>query len=761
MSEASTKPGTQAGAQGGAAASPHGGGDPRASHASSAASARQDSRYSASARNARAEVPAQPTLPLIDFHLEDILPILRKQQQVILLFLGTVLITTLVLSLLRTPEYRATATLRLQPRAGQEVNVNEVVDYQTRGYFEVQQFNRTMIQIMLSRTVRDEVVRRYEALGYDDLLVEDGGADKLTGMMTVLPAEQSQLVSVSVSHTDPERAAVLANLVAEAFSDQNLAGRRDASKSATDWLDGQLVEVEQTVRDTRARLFTFKESTSTVDVAERMNTLAAQLTALNEAYGQKSTALVLKRTTLQSHEALFKEGAAEELAKVMSSPLLDAAARDLAAATAQHADIGARYGPKHPEFLQSKARLDALNDTMIAEVRRLLDAERAATKVLDAETSSLDATIKEVKTKMLEYQRVTAEHDAVLADLERAEKLYERLSERLEEVRLTARTQLNNVDIVDRAVVPTSPYKPKIPMAMGVALLIGLFGGVGLALLREYVDDTITSPLDVTAHLRVPFLGLVPRLPDGVSPAEADLFTHFNPRSSIAEAVRGLRAMIEMNPAGPSPRRILVTSSIAREGKTSTTMRIAVSFAQMGRRVVVIDADLRRPRIHKIFGADNAVGLSSYLVGTADVDDLPNATEVPGLFCIWSGAATDHPAELMASERMESLLSKLEEVFDIILIDTPPSVALSDAVTLSHRVDGTLLVVKEQTVSRSVVKQTVDTLLRVEANVIGVILNNVDLQRSGTRYKYYYAYRDYYSTYGAELPPADPGKAAK
>jgi capsular exopolysaccharide synthesis family protein len=260
----------------------------------------------------------------------------------------------------------------------------------------------------------------------------------------------------------------------------------------------------------------------------------------------------------------------------------------------------------------------------------------------------------------------------------------------------------------------------------------------------------------------VPFLGLVPRLPPNITATEADLFTHYNPRSSVSEAVRGLRAMLEMNPNGPAPRRILVTSSVAREGKTSTALRLGVSFAQMGRKVVIVDADLRRPRVHKVFGHHNDVGLSSFLVGAADLDDLPNATMVPNFYAIYSGSQTDHPAELMASPRMEELLTGLEERFDIILVDTPPSVALSDAVTLSRRVDGILLVVKEQSVSRAVVKQTLSLMKQVEATVLGVVLNNVDLDRAGSKYKYYYAYRDYYATYGAEVEGnGDEEQAAK
>lgn len=701
------------------------------------------------------------TAPLINFQIEDIVPILIKRRNVVFLFFTVVVVFTLIFGLLRTKEYRATSLIHLSPRAGQEVANNEVVDYNTRGYFEIQQFFRTQIQIIRSRSVREAVVQAYNDLGYDDLLLEDGGANQLYSMMGVVPEEQSQLVQVSITHTDPERAAVLANLVARIYSAQNLEGRQDASSNATAWLESQLADYEAKVATAHQAMHAFKADTQLVDVEERLTTLTARMDSLNQAYGTKTTDLVLLQTTLASHEELLKRGAWEDLAKVLPSALLDASAQAYATAAARDADLATRYGPSHPERVQSAARMDALQEAMRTEISRLIDGERARLAVLTQTVQSLDAEIDGVKQDMLVYQRKVTDYDTLKAETRRLEGFYEKLSMRLQEVSLASRTQLNNVAIVDEALPPTTPYKPNIPLSLGVASVVGVIFGMLLALFREYADDTITSQADVTMHLKVPFLGLVPRLPDGVTGHEADLFTHYNPRSSVSEAVRGLRAMIEMNPSGPSPRRLLVTSSVAREGKTSTSLRMAVSFAQMGRKVVLIDADLRRPRVHKVFGADNDVGLSSFLVGAAEVDDLPNATPVPNLYAIYSGASTDHPAELMASDRMEALLKDLEDRFDIIILDTPPSVALSDAVILSRRVDGVLLVVKEQSVSRSVVKQTIDLMRQVDANLYGVVLNNVDLQRAGSKYKYYYAYRDYYANYQFDGQPEDSDKAAK
>lgn len=697
--------------------------------------------------------------PLVNFHLEDLWPILLKQRNVILLFFGTVVLTTLVGGLLRTKEYRATALIHLSSHVGQEVAVNEVIDMNTRGYFEIQQFYRTQIQIILSRSVREEVVRRYQAMGYDDLLLEDDGAAKLSGMMTVVPEEQSQLVDISVVHTDPERAAILANLVAEVYSVRTLHARRDASAGAMQWLEGQIADYQVKVDGATQKLHEFKAASDLADAEEKMGTLSARLEALNSAYATRTTERVQLETTLTTHEQMQQRGAWPELSKILLSSLLDSANRDRAVATAQLADLSARYGPMHPERQQAEARLTALDQTIRAEIQRVIDAERAQIALVREAEASLQKEIEATKADLLTYQRADNDYETLKAELNRSKAFSDKLSARLEEVGLTAETQLNNVNIVDRAITPETPWKPNIPMSLIVAALVGVVGGTALALLREYVDDTISSQLDVTAHLKVPFLGLIPRLPEGVTSIEADLFTHYNPRSSVAEAVRGLRAMLEMNPNGPAPRRILVTSSVAREGKTSTALRLCVSFAQMGRKVVIVDADLRRPRVHKVFSADNRIGLSSYLVGAAALEEIPQATVVPNLWAIYSGAQTDQPAELMASPRMEDLLTGLESMFDIVVIDTPPSVALSDAVTLSRRVDGIVLVVKEQSVSRAVVRQTIDLMQAVEANILGVVLNNVDLQRGGSKYKYYYAYRDYYATYAVETPENE--KAAK
>jgi capsular exopolysaccharide synthesis family protein len=700
----------------------------------------------------------QASGPIFDFQLEDIWPILLKQRAVIGLFMTTILVSTMVFGLIKTKQYTANVLIHLSPRSGQEFNVNEVMDFNTRGYYELQQFYRTQIQIVESRSVREKVLRRYLELGYDDLDLESG-VNRLSNITTVVPLEQSQLINITVTHDVPEQASILANLTAEVYEENNLELRTGKSHAARVWLENQRELYKVSSIDARDALFDFKMSHDIVDVEEHLTTLSARTDALNRSFGDVTTRRVLQQTNVERFDALLDQGSYAELAQMLDSPQLISLATRYADVLSNDASLAATYGDKHPRRIQLEAERKRIEELIQFEVTKMVDSERAQLDVVLAEERNLQSEINGVKQEALEYQRLRAEFDTLKEFFEQQHDFLANISRRLEEVQLTAQTQFNNVSIIDKALIPKSPSSPNLPMSMAVAFFVGLVGGVGLAVVREYIDDTISSQLDVSAYLKVPFLGLVPKLPEDTTPLESDLYTHNNPRSTVAEAVRSLRAILEMSPSGSAPRRILVTSSVAREGKTSTTLRLGVAYAQMGRKVVVIDADLRRPRLHKVFGEDNAIGLTSYLMGAANSEEISIATAVPNLRVIFSGSSTDTPAELLASEKMPLLLDELQEQFDVVIVDTPPSVALSDAVTLSRYVDGILLVVKEQSVSRAVVKQTIETFKQVDAKILGVVLNNVDLQRSGSKYKYYYAYRDYYSTYHPAALEGD--KAAK
>lgn len=704
-------------------------------------------------------------LPLFDIDVWDVWPILRKRVGVLLLFFATVVLTTLVFGLMMPKQYQATVVVHLLPSTGQEVKMSEVMTWESKGYFEVTQFYRTQVQIMTSRSIREDVVARYEALAREDGFNETGNAaDRLRGMMTVTPVEQSQLINLSVADTDPERAAILANLLAEAYRDRNLGVRHEAARAAKIWLEGKLVEYRKAIEESNLSLLNFKAERHIVDVEEQINSLTSRMSSISRTHAEVQTSRVVAETRVESYDRLLAERRYVELSQVLDNALLRSLGSDYVRAQQDDNELAARYLPDHPERARVIARLKTIESSIESEVKKVVGAERAQYQGLSASEQRLQQELDAIHQELLEFQKAKAEYSELKYEFERNQMFYEKLSERLAEVDLASRTQLNNVYLVDPAIPPKIHFKPNIFVSVIVASFVGLVGGVAFALLREYVDDTITSPADVATYLKVPFIGIVPRLPPGLSPRQADLFTHEEPRSSVAEAIRGVRAMLELNPDGAPPTRILVTSSVAREGKTSTASRIAVSYAQMGRRVVIFDADLRKPRLHKVFGMRNDVGVTNFLLGTASLDDCVVDTQVPNLTAIFSGPIPTHPVELLSSDAVQRFFRELEQRFDIIIVDTPPSVALSDAVTLSRHVDGVIVVVRDNEVSRKVVRRTVQVFQQVQARILGVILNNVDIHRAGANYRYYYAYRDYYYNYTPSAERGDDkgeGAAAK
>ena len=640
--------------------------------------------------------------------------------------------------------YKSTTVLQVSLQAGQEVKVDEVVDKSTFWY-DSANFLNTQIDILKSRSLCSEVVRRYEALGKDDLKVAEDGASVLASKLVVSPRPNSELIDVSVLFSDPDKATILANLMAEVYRENNLAARRDSAREAREWLDQQIKEKrEETVRLT-GELLTYQGQTNLADAGESATQISARIASLNEAFGGANTQRVVLETRLREHERLARGGRWVELAKDLDTPLLRALVDDQADLLTEQARVESRYGGKHPETERVRNSLAALDTKMRAEVTRTLSTEETQLVAMKAREASLQKEIDAAHGGLLDRRKVLEKYERLRADLDLAKELYGKLTRRQSELDLAARTQLSNVRVVDPARSTGRPVSPNVPRTMALAVLLGLMGGAALALLREYLDDRISSPIDVQMFLRVPFLGSVPMLSRQADRRTRALFTHQEPLSAAAEAIRAVRTMLDLNPDGRAIRRLLVTSSLSSEGKTNTSVNLAVAFADLGRRVLLIDADLRRPSVHHVFGCDKEPGLSNVLRGTAPDLACIRDTEIGGLQILPAGPGDAHPNELLAGVSMSEALERFSDQYDLVLIDTPPSGMLADAAMLSQHVDGVILVVRDQTVSRAVVRDVLARLRQVGAPLLGVILNAVDFESTNSRYRYYgYRYERYY-----------------
>jgi len=681
--------------------------------------------------------------------LGDLWAIVQMQRNVVIASVACTLLVALIYSVVATRYYRSTAVLHLSTMAGQELRTERVVDFDQYHRWNRQIFVQTQIEILRSRDMRSKVLESYAALGTGDALpLDEEGLAALDRMLEVKTRQGTELIDISVTSPSPGMSARLANLFAETYQARNLDALTDAAVEAKVWLQEQLRNKESEIALASEELRSFQRDNDMADVEEEITSRSATMDSLNRAIGETRTELAEQEAKVRTYERLFARGETAELAKDMNTPLIVALTQDYARASTAQARIAANLGVRMPERRSADAELERIQSELEEEVRRTLAAEQARLRKLRDRDRELTGEIDGLKEQLLVGQARKEEYLKKRLALERAKDFFRRLGQRKDELDLQSKTQLNNVRIVQGALPHDVPVKPSVLLNLVLGLGGGLVLGLSLGLLREYLDDTISSPLEVNTFLKVPFLGIVPKIERLDDEADLALYTHENPRSTAAEAMRGIRTVLELAPQDGKPlSRLLVTSAVSAEGKTSTIVRLGVAFANLNRRVLMIDADLRKPRIHKIFEQEREPGMTTILDGAVTKAEAIHATAVPNLFFLPSGRGGERPNERLASPAFRQLLDDLQDDYDLILIDSPPSVLLSDARLLSRYVDGVVLLVREQTTSRLLVREAIQGLEQVGASVFGVVVNAVDFAKSRTSYKYYYGYGYRYDRY--------------
>ena len=367
----------------------------------------------------------------------------------------------------------------------------------------------------------------------------------------------------------------------------------------------------------------------------------------------------------------------------------------------------------------------------------------------------LRAALEKQKQEANQLNESAIEYSQLKRDVETYRTLYEGLMQKLKEAGVTAGLRSNNIRTVDRARVPTAPSEPNIPRNLAFALALGLTTGIGLAFLLEGIDNTVRTPEQAQAISALPSLGMIPlgskngtestrkKLSVTSSKEAVELVTQSRPQSQMAESYRALRTSLLLTSLGAPPKVILVTSALPQEGKTTTSINCAIVLAQKGTRVLLIDADLRRPVIHKTLGIGPRIGLSNVLTGSTTLSQaVVRSGVLPTLFVLPAGTPPPNPAELLASSNMKDVLDELSEQYDHIVVDTPPTLSVTDAVVMSTRADAVVLVIRSGQTTKQALRRARDILMQVNARVCGVLLNAVDL--TSPDYYYYYEYQGKY-----------------
>jgi succinoglycan biosynthesis transport protein ExoP len=698
------------------------------------------------------------------------------------------------------PIYEASTLLEITPQPVQPLGDKEsaALDMGAGMYWDTQEYYQTQYQIVTSDQVLNAVVRDlslasdYDFIGLKSAPSAPASIETATavlrGRTSVDPIKNSRLFHIKVEDTDPRRARRLSDGVAAAFIDQNLQTAINSSSEAVVWLTGQLDHVKQVLDRNENALYDFKQQNNlpSTSINEASNMLRLEMTEYDMALARTRT----RKQELLARNTELSKIAAENPDDVPSSELLSNAFLQQLRSEYQQlvkdraSLAGEGKGENHPLLKSLEGRIEQTRSALLAEVRKVQAAVALDLAVIEHQETGEASLFEESRRRAVELNMKEIEYHRLDRTREENEKLFELLTNKVKEADLARMMRVNNIRIVDRAQDPGGPIRPRVLVNVGIGGLAGLILGLALMWLREILDNSVKTPQDLEERLGVTFLGLLPEMADEENgktrrrrravpsvpaatmlPHHVELVVHEHPLSGIAEAARSIRTNLTfMNPDRPF-RRLLVSSAAPMEGKTTVACSIAIALAQAGQRVCILDCDLRRPRIHRIFDRAGDAGVTNVIVGEATIDDVAKPTFVQNLWAIPAGPVPPNPADMLHSDRFRKFLEELSERFDRVVIDSPPIAAVTDSAILSTLAEGTVFVVRAFKTSRQLARQGLRILRDVDARVVGAVLNAVDLSnREYGYYHYYYYKRDGYQPITArsadessgDRPPVPP-----
>ena len=580
--------------------------------------------------------------------------------------------------------------------------------------------------------------------------------DEFLGGLGVVPIRNSRIVEVRYASTDPMFAADAANAVAKAYIQQSMEFRFNSSKDAADWLGDRLAEQRGALQASEAALQAFKEKNGTVSVADSASNIVVQrLTDLNGVLTKAKTERINKEALYNQLKAAEGRGNLDTYPAVIGNEYIQKLKADLADLQRQQATLAQRYNDRHPEMIKIRSTIETAEAKQKAELSKVVESVNNEYQAALSEERSLQSALDAQKTEALKFNRKGIEYGVLLREVESNKQIYDSLMQRTKETGISTELRASNVRVVDPAEVPRGPISPDIQRGLMVSFASALVLALGLAFGLEYLDNRIKIPDQIRRDLGLPFLGIVPAIRRRETHGEAPLLNNGVP-ANFAEAIRALRTGLLFSSAEDGAKSVVVTSTGPGEGKTLVASNVAIALAQAGHRVVLIDGDLRRPRMHELFNCDLEPGLSNLLVGKVDQDAVVTASSVPGLFMLPAGHNAPNPSELLGSRRFKDLIATLKQRFDWIVIDSPPVMAVTDACLVAHDVTGVIFVVGSEMTNRDTAGVALDQLDAAQAHFVGAVLNRVHLKRHGYYYSRYYR-KDYVSHYVQSSKPARSG----
>ena len=740
-----------------------------------------------------------PTMASQDSILREYLRVLIKRKWVVLGTLAAIFGVSLIATLRITPIYDAVGSIAINKPDPMLQNLRDSGNYST-DYYDPTDLD-TEVRILHSDLLALQVIKQLNldqmpefgghgvptssslALTTDALQPDSAKANALLGAfkgsLHVVLEPNTRIIDIHYRSPNKELAARVVNTLANTYIEQNFKTRFESTMQASDWLSRQLVDLQMKVETSQEKLVKYQKEHQILGIDDKQNITTAKLDELNKELTAAESARMEKESVFRladggdTESAAAVAGSSSVKGSGSSSGLLDKLESTKADLKIQIAQVSTQFGPAYPKLAELNNQLHEIEAQIQGEMKRVGGRLRGDYLAALQRENMLRAALEEQKQQENKLNESAIEYSLLKRDFETNRTLYEGLLQKLKEAGVTAGLRSNNIRPVDIARTPGSPAEPNVPRNLGFALALGLTSGIGLAFLLEGVDNTVRTPEQAQSISGLPSLGMIPlgsrttgeANPTGLSVAASkeavELITLSRPQSQMSEAYRALRTSLLLTSLGAPPKTIIITSALPQEGKTTTSINTATVLAQKGTRVLLIDADLRRPSIHKTLGMGPRAGLSNVLTGGTTLQEATvRSTLLPNLFILPAGTPPPNPAELLASSQMMDLLAELREQYDHIVVDTPPTLSVTDAVVLSTRADAVVLVIRSGQTTKPALRRSRDILAQVNARVAGVLLNAVDLDSPD--YYYYYEYQGKYGQryYDENMTGGDSVKAA-
>lgn len=702
-------------------------------------------------------------------HILDYLRVLHRRRWLLVATVVAVLGAALVYALVTTPVYRAYCVLLLQPTRARVTDATEVYD-PTFGAATSQMLRREFLETQYRLILNEPNIEAtlYEpSLGFSEM-PEFQGRDPVRALQRrfeVAGKRNSYLAEVSFEWHDP----VLAQKAVAFLVDRYIQASRERSLGITSGgLEALLAQAEEQRPRLEARseaLQQFMAEHNMVSLEENQNIIVERLKEISRSLTRVESRRIQAESRYDSILAALETGKPlDEMPEVLESQTVRDLKIELTRMNLQHSHLGNRMGPNHPEVLSAKATLDTISERLDLEVRSVLAGARAEVERIRREEADLRAALAEQERAVMEFNRISARYRVLKQEHDSLYNAHQSVIERINEIEisLAAGSHDDGVFIDTPPKVSEVPVRPRRMRVMALAGVFGVFLGVALCFFLDYLDTSIKTKEDVEKLLSASMLGYVPAFmhseKDYAAVKNKEMLALERPLSPVAEAFRSIRTSLAFTQVKGEVPQLAVTSALPSEGKTLICVNVAIALAQSGKRVLLVDADLRRPRVHKIFGMVADSGLSSLLAG---IDGLTPAqavrdTPVPNLSVLLSGPIPPNPSELLGSQNMADLAKHLGEMFDYLIYDTPPAVSVTDSTVLGRILDGVVLVVRSFATDRGVARHAKELLDRGGARLVGVVLNGVDAPHGSMLY-YDYTYK---SEYYGESENAKPERRA-